>query len=585
MPVLDGSFEAFVTNLGKYNEGALVGEWVKFPTTEEEMQKVFERIGIGSKDEFGQVYEEWFITDYECPIHGVYDMLGEYESIDKLNYLASRIDELDKWEQEKLVAIMEAGCDEVSDIDDLINLTYNLDCYDFIPGIHDESDLGYYYVHEAGIYDEKDLGPFANYIDYERFGRDVAMDESGRFTDDGYIRSKGDRWVRQFDGTLEDIPDEYRITGGGEEPVMDGHIIAVVVEAGKPPEIKEINGSLEGLQALVGGYIQTMYPYDDPVGIVCNEEGKLEGLPLNRALRDEHGEIYDVVAGTFAIVGLTEESFGSLESDLALKYSKLFAQPEQFAMMGDRIVAIPMISDEQQKQEAKEQKDFEVNMETAGLSVAGHVGTWHAIDHIEVDGHTFYLMEHDTHGDEAACLIVDERGRLSVSDVYNGFDEHTMSLLHQEVMPVDRLPDPSISVDEMKEYGYAWGGMLPLRAEAAGEVMRSCTIYRLYGNDTEGMVLDASEIKDHAAKGGIFGVVKQDWSAVMEQENPLKAAEMSMEDDYGMIDGIINNGPKEDKSADKGEKSSIMDRLKAAKSEPPKEKTSPTKERKPERDL
>ena len=66
MPVLDGNFEAFVTNLGKYNEGMLVGEWVKLPTTEEEMQKVFERIGIGKQDEFGQPYEEWFITDYEC---------------------------------------------------------------------------------------------------------------------------------------------------------------------------------------------------------------------------------------------------------------------------------------------------------------------------------------------------------------------------------------------------------------------------------------------------------------------------------------------------------------------------------------
>ena len=71
MPVLDGNFEAFVTNLGKYNEGMLVGEWVKLPTTEEEMQKVFERIGIGKQDEFGQPYEEWFITDYECPIYGV----------------------------------------------------------------------------------------------------------------------------------------------------------------------------------------------------------------------------------------------------------------------------------------------------------------------------------------------------------------------------------------------------------------------------------------------------------------------------------------------------------------------------------
>lgn len=175
MPVLDGNFEAFVTNLGKYNEGELVGEWVKFPISAEEMQKVFERIGIGSKDEFGQPYEEWFITDYECPVSGVYDMLGEYENLDKLNYLAARIDEMDKWDQEKFTAIMEAGCDEVSDIDDLINLTYNLDCYDIIPDVHDESDLGYYYVHEAGIYEEKDLGPLANYIDYERFGRDIQI--------------------------------------------------------------------------------------------------------------------------------------------------------------------------------------------------------------------------------------------------------------------------------------------------------------------------------------------------------------------------------------------------------------------------
>ena len=162
MPVLDGDFEAFVTNLGKYNEGMLIGEWVKLPTTEEEMQKVFERIGIGKQDEFGQPYEEWFITDYECPIYGVQKMLGEYESLDKLNYLAALIDELSLSDQEKLVAIMEAGCDEVSDIDDLINLTFNLDCYDIMPGINDEYDLGYYYANEAGIYSEKDLGPLAD---------------------------------------------------------------------------------------------------------------------------------------------------------------------------------------------------------------------------------------------------------------------------------------------------------------------------------------------------------------------------------------------------------------------------------------
>ena len=88
----DYPFAAFITNLGKYNEGALVGEWVKFPTTAEELKKVFERIGIGSKDEFGQTYEEWFITDYDCYVDGLYDLLGEYANLDELNYLASKLD-------------------------------------------------------------------------------------------------------------------------------------------------------------------------------------------------------------------------------------------------------------------------------------------------------------------------------------------------------------------------------------------------------------------------------------------------------------------------------------------------------------
>ena len=82
--------------------------------------------------------------------------------------------------------------------------------------------------------------------------------------------------------------------------------------------------------------------------------------------------------------------------------------------------------------------------------------------------------------------------------------------------------------------------------------------------------------------GGMLGISKESWMAALEKENYLKAAEMSMEDDYGMIDGIINNGPKEDKTLDakapeRGEKSSIMDRLKSAKAEKQKECCPPQK--------
>ena len=180
---------------------------------------------------------------------------------------------------------------------------------------------------------------------------------------------------------------------------------------------------------------------DRPVAIVCNEEAKLEGLPLNRALRDEDGDIYDIVAGTFLVVGLTEDSFGSLPTELMQKFFDHFKVPEQFAKLGDKIVAIPMISEEQEKHQAAEQKDFEMNMDTSGLAVAGHIGTWHTIDHKEVDGHTFWLMEHDHYGDGAGCIIVDEKGKLALDNVYDGFDDHTVDLLHQTLMPVERMPD------------------------------------------------------------------------------------------------------------------------------------------------
>ena len=317
--------------------------------------------------------------------------------------------------------------------------------------------------------------------------------------------------------------------------------------------------------------------------IVCNEEGKLEGLPLNRALRDEDGDIYDVVAGTFMVVGLTDDSFGSLTVEQMQKFSDLFKVPEQFVKLGDKIVAIPMISKEQQKQESVEQKDFEMNADTSGLTVAGHIGTWHTIDQHEVGGHSFYLMEHDTYGDEAACIIVDERGKLVLDDVYNGFDDDTLRLLDLEVKEVPEMPDPTLSVQDMKDYGYAWAGVLPAGQEAAEKALeKGCEVYRLYSDNTEGLCVDAKEIADHAAKGGMLGISKESWMAALEKENYLKAAEMSMEDDYGMIDGIINNGPKEDKTAEvkapeRGEKSSIMDRLKSAKAEKQKECCPPKK--------
>ena len=140
----------------------------------------------------------------------------------------------------------------------------------------------------------------------QRYGRDIAMDEQGRFTDEGYVRVASERWDRQFNGELDDIPDEYRITGLGEATERDSTIAVLIVEPGKEPYVKEIDSDLKSLQHEVGGYIEAIYPYEDPVALVCNEEGKLEGLPLNRALRDEDGDIYSFLKLRNAAAAISE---------------------------------------------------------------------------------------------------------------------------------------------------------------------------------------------------------------------------------------------------------------------------------------
>ena len=204
----DYPFAAFITNLGKYNEGELVGEWVTFPTTAEELKEVFKRIGIGQKDDFGQPYEEWFITDYDCYVDGLYSKLGEYENLDDLNYLASKLDEMSESEYAQFQAGMEMG-DHCGSLQEIINLTENLDCYEVYPDIHDYDDLGRYYIEELDVMQVPEH--LQNYIDYEAYGRDVAIDENGAFTDQGYVRDTGDSFHEYYDGERGSIPDEYRV--------------------------------------------------------------------------------------------------------------------------------------------------------------------------------------------------------------------------------------------------------------------------------------------------------------------------------------------------------------------------------------
>lgn len=119
-------------------------------------------------------------------------------------------------------------------------------------------------------------------------------------------------------------------------------INVLVVEPGKKPYAKEISSELASLQHEVGGYIQAVYPYEEPVAIVCDEEAKLTGKELNRVLRDEDGQIYDAIAGTFLVVGLGEEDFTSLAHEHMKQFKEKFDTPEMFMRMNDKLIVLPM---------------------------------------------------------------------------------------------------------------------------------------------------------------------------------------------------------------------------------------------------
>ena len=108
----------------------------------------------------------------------------------------------------------------------------------------------------------------------------------------------------------------------------------LMVEPGKIPHEADIEPGLRSLQAAVDGPIQAVYPYEDPVALICNEEGKLEGLPPNRGLWDKDGTLYDVICGTFFLCAAPpdEDTFRSLTEEQVRHYQERFARPEIFLL-------------------------------------------------------------------------------------------------------------------------------------------------------------------------------------------------------------------------------------------------------------
>ena len=119
----------------------------------------------------------------------------------------------------------------------------------------------------------------------------------------------------------------------------------VVVEPKKKPVVQDIDSGLESMQRTVGGSIQAIYPFEEPVALICNEEGKLLGLPLNRALRDDDGTVYDIISGSFFLCAAPPDSdrFADLTDQQVKTFMERFSMPEMFLNVGGDLFVLPYL--------------------------------------------------------------------------------------------------------------------------------------------------------------------------------------------------------------------------------------------------
>jgi len=595
----DYPFAAFITNLGKYNEGELVGEWVKFPTTAEEMKEVFKRIGIGQRDDFGQPYEEWFITDYDCYVDGLYSKLGEYENLDELNYLASKLDEMSDSEYAQFQAGMEMG-DHCGSLQEIINLTENLDCYEVYPHIEDYDDLGRYYIEELEVMQIPEH--LQNYIDYEAYGRDVAMDENGSFTDQGYVRDTGDRFCEYYDGERGSIPDEYRVMTFQDDL----------------PEEEKSEWAMD-----IAFDMDEFFRQNDPQYAAEHPEAHAAKEALYENLMA--GRI-SALEEKLAALGQTQEDYLPSEIEKfkdATGYEEFldFDPAEVKAALED-----PDRSrvDEMLAAAEKAEREYAAEAATYAQTPAAIVEQARAAQGEPVGSFSIYQLKggNETLDYRFEPLDSIHRNGLSVKpenyelvyeapltakdnleSIYTRFNVdrpadftgHSLSVsdivvLHQDGKDTAHYCDRA-GFSEVPEF------LQPAQKsrEITERIQTPRGSFYLCGMTREQMEADGYGFH-HASEDGKYLIMANGTQAYAvradapEKDNPLRTAEMTLEDDYGMIDGVINNGRRGEeleKAKEHAErtqpekKPSIRERLAAAKQECAKQQPRPAPEKKP----
>ena len=596
----DYPFAAFITNLGKYNEGELVGEWVKFPTTAEEMKEVFKRIGIGQRDDFGNPYEEWFITDYDCYVDGLYDKLGEYENLDELNYLASKLDEMSDSEYAQFQAGMEMG-DHCGSLQEIINLTENLDCYEIYPNIEDYDDLGRYYIDELEVMQVPEH--LQNYIDYEAYGRDVAMDENGSFTDQGYVRDTGDRFCEYYDGERGSIPDEYRVmTFQDDLPEEEKSEWAMDLAFDLDEFFRQNDPQYAAEHPEAHAAKEAIYE-NLMAGRISALEEKLAALGQTQEdhLPSEIEKFKDATGYEEFLDFDPAEVKAALEDPDRSHVDEMLAFAEkaerEYAAEAAAYVQTPAAIVEQARavQDRAAENSFSIYQLKGGNETLDY--RFEPLDSIHRNG---LSVKPENYELVYEAPLTEKDNLESIYPRFNvdrpaDFTGHSLSVsdivvLHQDGKDTAHYCDRA-GFSEVPEF------LQPAQKsrEITERIQTPRGSFYLCGMTREQMEADGYGFH-HASEDGKYLIMANGTQAYAvradapEKDNPLRTAEMTLEDDYGMIDGVINNGRRGEeleKAKEHAErtqpekKPSIRERLAAAKQECAKQQPRPAPEKKP----
>ena len=596
----DYPFAAFITNLGKYNEGELVGEWVKFPTTAEELKEVFKRIGIGQKDDFGQPYEEWFITDYDCYVDGLYSKLGEYENLDELNYLASKLDEMSDSEYAQFQAGMEMG-DHCGSLQEIINLTENLDCYEVYPDIHDYDDLGRYYIEELDVMQVPEH--LQNYIDYEAYGRDVALEENGTFTDQGYVRDTGDSFHEYYDGERGSIPDEYRVmTFQDDLPEEEKSEWAMDIAFDMDEFFRQNDPQYAAEHPEAHAAKEVLYE-NLMAGRISALEERLAALGQTQEdyLPSEIEKFKDATGYEEFLDFDPAEVKAALEDPTKSRVDEMLAAAEraerEYAAAAAAYVQTPadIVAQAQAVQDRAAENSFSIYQLKGGNETLDY--RFEPLDSIHRNGLSVKPENYElvytaplTAKDDLESIYT----RFNV-DRPADFTGHSLSVsdivvLHQDGKDTAHYCDRT-GFSEVPEF------LQPAQKsrEITERIQTPRGSFYLCGMTREQMEADGYGFH-HASEDGKYLIMANGTQAYAvradapEKDNPLRTAEMTLEDDYGMIDGVINNGRRGEeleKAKEHAErtqpekKTSIRERLAAAKQECAKQQPRPATEKKP----